>query len=75
MCWQLKLEISTNQVLTWINFNSCMDNISDNAHYKACDEIFYPFPNLTGAAIEVWEWISNFIPNCAEHVITYPCWG
>ena len=26
------------------------------------DEITYPFPNFNDATIEVWEWISNFIP-------------
>ena len=25
------------------------------------DKITYPFPNFNGAAVEVWEWISNFI--------------
>ena len=25
------------------------------------DEITYPFPNFNGTAVEVWEWISNFI--------------
>ena len=25
-------------------------------------------------AIQVWEWISNFIPHFTGHVITYPCW-
>ena len=23
----------------------------------------YPFPNLNGAAAEIWEWINNFIPH------------
>ena len=23
-------------------------------------KLAYPFPNLNGAAIEIWEWISNF---------------
>ena len=32
-----------------------------------------PIPNFKGAAIEVWEWISNFIPHNTEHVIIYPC--
>ena len=27
-----------------------------------CDEITYPFPNFISAAVEVWEWIRNFIP-------------
>ena len=38
------------------------------------DEITYPFPNFEGATVEVWEWISYFIPHFTEHVITYPCW-
>ena len=37
----------------WINFNPSMD--------KVWDEITYPFPNVRGATIEIWEWISNFI--------------
>ena len=28
---------------------------------KDRDDITYPFPNLHGTAVEVWEWISNFI--------------
>ena len=38
-----------------------------------CNEITYPFLNLNGEAIEVWEWISNFILYFSGHVITYPC--
>ena len=26
-------------------------------------EITFPFPNLNGTTIDVWEWISNFIPH------------
>ena len=26
------------------------------------DKIDYPLPNFNGAAIEIWEWISSFIP-------------
>ena len=25
------------------------------------EEINYPFPNFNGAAVEVWEWKSNYI--------------
>ena len=28
---------------------------------KVWDEITYPFPNFNGAAVEVWEWKSNFM--------------
>ena len=34
-------------------------------------EITYPFPNFKGEAVEVWEWISNFIPHFIMDVITY----
>ena len=30
------------------------------------DESIYPFPNFNGATVEVWEWISNFIPHLLE---------
>ena len=35
---------------------------------KVWDEITYPFPNFNGRTIEVWEWISNFIPYFILHV-------
>ena len=37
------------------------------------DEITYPIPNVNGATVKVWEWISNFIPHFIMEVITYPC--
>ena len=36
--------------------------------------MIYPFPNFNGATVDVWEWISYFIPHFTGHVITYPCW-
>ena len=48
--------------------------MSNNIHYRMWDEITNPFPNFNGATVEVWEWISNFIPHCIEFMITYPCW-
>ena len=42
--------------------------------YKVWDEITYPFPNFNGAAVDVWEWISNFILHFKGYMITYPCW-
>ena len=38
------------------------------------DEINYPFPNLNCVAVEMWEWINDFVPHLAGHVITYLCW-
>ena len=37
-------------------------------------EITYPFPNFNGYTVEVWEWLSNFIPHFTGYVITYPYW-
>ena len=47
--------------------------ISNYIHHKVWDEITYPFPNFNGAAVEVWEWLSNFIPHFTRYVITYSC--
>ena len=41
---------------------------------KVCGKIIYTFLNFKGCAVDVWEWISNFIPDFTEYVITYPCW-
>ena len=35
---------------------------------KVWDEITYPFPSFNGYTVEVWEWISEFIPHCK-------CWS
>ena len=48
--------------------------VSYYIHYQVYDEIIYTFPNFIGTAIEVWEWIINFIPHFTVHIITYPCW-
>ena len=39
---------------------------------KLCAENIYPFPNLN-AAVEFWEWRSNFISHFIMDVISYPC--
>ena len=41
-------------------------------HHKVWNETTYPFPNFNGCTVEVWEWISNFIPHSSGHVITDP---
>ena len=41
---------------------------------KVWDGIIYPFPNFNGTTVEVWEWISNFIPHFIMDIIAYPCW-
>ena len=48
--------------------------ISNHIPSKMWDEITYPFPNITGPTIEVWEWIGSSIPHLIMNVITYPHW-
>ena len=40
---------------------------------KAWDDITYPFQNFNGVAVEISEWISDFISHFIVDVITYPC--
>ena len=58
-------------LLTLINSPTWISNYNE---YKEWDEIIHPFPNFSGAAVEVWEWIHKFIPHFTGYVITYPCW-
>ena len=36
------------------------------------DEFTYPNSKFNGATLEVWEWISKFIPHFTGYVFTYP---
>ena len=47
--------------------------INSYIKYTVWDEITFLFPDFNGTTVEVWEWISNFIPHFTRHVITYPC--
>ena len=58
-------------LLTQINLNLIADKWLHP--YKVWDEIMFPLPNFNCAAIEVWGWISNFIPCVTGYVITYLC--
>ena len=40
---------------------------------KVWEEISYPFLNFNGCTVEVYEWISHFVPHLIMDVITYPC--
>ena len=35
------------------------------------DKITYPFPNFNGCTVEIWEWISNIIPQFMMDVIMH----
>ena len=40
-------------------------------HSKVWDEFTPPFPSFKGYSTDVWEWISNFIPDFMMNVIIY----
>ena len=41
---------------------------------KVWYETTYSFLNFNGCTVEVWEWISNFMPHFMMRVVTYTCW-
>ena len=46
--------------------------VSNYIDYEVWGEVTYPFLNVNGAAVEVWEWLSNFFPHVTGRVIPYP---
>ena len=59
--WMVQVRVTTQRQRNYI-------------HYKMWDEVTHPFPNFNVCTLKVWEWISNFIPHCTEHLIIYPFW-
>ena len=49
--------------------------ISNHIRYKMWNAIIYSFANLSGADVEVWEWVSNSPQLLVGHMITYPYLG
>ena len=39
------------------------------------DELTYPFPDLSGATVKVWELISNFMTHCIKHSRLIPMYN
>ena len=68
-CCMIRWDPFTNKVTIW---NPAQMN--DYINSKMWDEITHPFQNVNDAAIDVWEWIDNFIPHFTWRVITYPYW-
>ena len=54
------------------NYIRSMDNYLHTS--KVWVEITYLLPNFNGATIDVWEWITIFIPHFIMFVIAYPRW-
>ena len=43
-------------------FSLITARIGNHMLNKVWDDITYPFANFNGCIVEVWEWISNFMP-------------
>ena len=41
---------------------------------KSVEWSHLPIVHFNGAAVELWEWITDFVSHFNCHVITYPCW-
>ena len=55
---------------TWMNFKVSMDDVPN----KLRNWITYPFQNINGCTVEVWEWMTNILSHFVIDVITYPWW-
>ena len=58
----------------WLAFKFKPAWIRFHIHRKVWDEITYPFPNVNGCTVEVWELIINIISDLTMYVNTYPWW-
>ena len=48
----------------FINMDQFNTSMGKQSHPLLSDDaLTFPFPNFNGATVEVWEWISNFIPH------------
>ena len=43
------------------------------AHWAKAEIRYKMRDDLNGAAVEVWEWTSNFTPHLTGYVIIHPC--
>ena len=50
-----------NQAISPQRVLSIIAWMSNGIHHKVSDELFYPFSNFNGTAVEVWEWKNNII--------------
>ena len=59
-------------LLAWLTLTPAWT--SNYINYKVWGEITYLFPNFNASSVEIYDWISDFIPPFIGHVITYPWW-
>ena len=72
VCMHMYLHYKETEIAP-IGYRKPGNRSSNYIYYKVCGELTYAFPNFKGAAVEVWEWISDFTTHFTSHVITYQC--
>ena len=58
-------------MLIWL---SKLFKFSMSCHRCILLVVYSIIPNFNSSTVEVWEWLSNFIPHFTGYVVTYPCW-
>ena len=65
----MKVSMKKNHVLLCSQQYFMVVNI---IHHEMWDEIIYPLPKFNDAAVEIWKWISNFIPHLTHCGLVTP---
>ena len=73
MAWRRSVFIKTSDTIL-LTLTLIEHGLQITDYHKVRDEITLAFPNFSGAAVEVWEWISKFIRKWNGHVFTNACW-
>ena len=68
--WFYEVQNGHIQQQDWHGLTLILAWINNYIHYNVWDKITYPFPNLDCVTIDIWEWISNFVPDLTCHVTT-----
>ena len=86
LLWLIGIKVCHISWLIWLGF-LCFQSglctyctlfpgcICNKIQYMVLYEITYPFQNLNGVTIEVWEWIRNLTPHFTCRAIVYSCWN
>ena len=70
----MPFSITSGGHFPWYVLSQITARRSNHMQSKVWDKITNPSPNFNGYTVEVWEWISDFIPHFMMDIIIYPCW-
>ena len=74
LTWEAKVIADADTETNWKHkFTPDSGDLIISIDIKCRMKLLFHSQTSNGGTIEVWEWISNFIPHFTKHVITYPC--